>query len=110
MLFSGLSLCCFLCCGKGVFGSSSMGDFFLAAAATISLANWVAWRISPTVSPTNIAGNDIRRHSSATFAGNFPPGDFLGVPFLILEFECSVQMTKLNNKEQEKLSKKEFFY
>lgn len=48
----------------GVFGSSR--DVFLVlltTAAAISFANWLACRISPTVSPTSIAGNDILRHS-----------------------------------------------
>lgn len=50
----------------GVFGSEegSWGLFVLEdTAATISLANWLACRISPTVSPTSIAGSDILLHS-----------------------------------------------
>lgn len=49
----------------GVFGSEEGGGFLVLedTAATISLANWLACRISPTVSPTSIAGNDILLHS-----------------------------------------------
>lgn len=63
-VFSGWGLW-FLRWVTGVLGSSSVIFLdLLTTAATISLANWLACRISPTVSPTSIAGNDILRHSS----------------------------------------------
>lgn len=74
----------------GVFGSEEGGGGFLVledTAATISLANWLACRISPTVSPTSIAGNDILLHSPV-FVGNFPGEDFRGLEFLILKDSC----------------------
>lgn len=63
-------ICVFMGCGlyffwsvSGVLGPSEMVLLALTTAVTTSFAKRLACRISRTVSPTSIAGSDIRRHS-----------------------------------------------
>jgi hypothetical protein len=72
--------------GFGVLGGSR---FVAPAAVTMSRANWLACTISSTVSPSSIAGSDIRRHcapSPPTPPPNLPLGDLFcaDAPPLIL--------------------------
>lgn len=55
-----------------------------AAPETTSLAKRLAWRTSLIVSPSSIAGRDIRRHSPV-FSGNLPADDPLAAAFFILQ-------------------------
>lgn len=77
--------------GFGVLGGSR---FVAPAAITMSRANWLACTISSTVSPSSIAGNDIRHHcapSPPTMPPNLPLGDLFCVdaPPLILRRQDS---------------------
>lgn len=63
--------------GFGVLGSRLVTPA-LSATATMSRANWLACTISRTVSPSSIAGSDIRAHcapSPRTAPPNLPFGD-----------------------------------
>jgi hypothetical protein len=93
--------------GFGVLGASL---FLLAPAsttATMSLANLLAWTISSTVSPSSIAGSDIRRHWVAppSLPPNLPLGDVLRAGVALILPTCTASESERFSRESDEFAR-----